>query len=94
VTLAWRNNQLALAPELNSGPSFRSCNVRFLIEAYFLKKKTHAKYLEENGLIEGNKNDGYRKTKKGDSWHEILRKHPDLVGVLTRELSGYRTKRW
>jgi len=52
------------------------------------------KYLEENGLIEGNKTDGYRKTERGDIWHEILRKHRDLVGVLTRELSGYRRKRW
>jgi Mn-dependent DtxR family transcriptional regulator len=52
------------------------------------------KYLEENGLIEGNKTDGYRRTKKGESWHEILRKHRDLVGVLTRELSGDRQRRW
>ena len=52
------------------------------------------KYLEENGLIEGNKTDGYRKTKKGESWHEILMKHRDLVGVLTRELSGGRRRRW
>ena len=52
------------------------------------------KYLEENGLIKGNKTDGYRKTKKGESWHEILRKHRDLVGVLTRELSGDRRRRW
>jgi Mn-dependent DtxR family transcriptional regulator len=52
------------------------------------------KYLEENGLIEGNKKEGYRKTKKGESWHQILKKHRDLVGVLTRELSGDRRKRW
>lgn len=52
------------------------------------------KYLEENGLIEGNKTDGYRKTKKGEAWHEILRKHRDLVGVLTQELSGDRRRRW
>jgi Mn-dependent DtxR family transcriptional regulator len=52
------------------------------------------KYLEENGLIEGNKTEGYRKTKKGESWHQILKKHRDLVGVLTRELSGVRRKRW
>ena len=51
-------------------------------------------YLEENGLIEGNKTDGYRKTKKGETWHEILKKHSDLVGVLTRELSGDRRRRW
>jgi len=52
------------------------------------------KYLEENGLIEGNKTDGYLKTKKGEIWHEILKKHRDLVGVLTRELSGDRLRRW
>ena len=52
------------------------------------------RYLEENGLIEGNKKDGYRKTKKGETWHEILKKHSDLVGVLTRELSGDRRRRW
>jgi Mn-dependent DtxR family transcriptional regulator len=51
-------------------------------------------YLEENGLIEGNKTDGYRKTKKGETWHEILKRHSDLVGVLTRELSGDRRRRW
>ena len=50
-------------------------------------------YLEENGLIEGNKEDGYRKTEKGEMWHEILKRHSDLVGVLTRELSGDRRKR-
>jgi hypothetical protein len=52
------------------------------------------KYLEENGLIKGNKREGYLKTEKGETWHEILRKHRDLVGVLTRELSGDRRKRW
>ncbi|MFC1803615.1 hypothetical protein ACFL0D_06580 [Thermoproteota archaeon] len=50
-------------------------------------------YLEENGLIEGNKEDGYRKTEKGEKWHDILKRHSDLVGVLTRELSGDRRKR-
>jgi Mn-dependent DtxR family transcriptional regulator len=51
------------------------------------------KYLTENGLIEGNKAEGYQKTKKGEIWHDILKKHRDLVGVLTRELSGDRRKR-
>jgi len=50
-------------------------------------------YLEENGLIKGNKTKGYHKTEKGEIWHGILKKHRDLVGVLTRELSGDRRKR-
>ena len=51
------------------------------------------KYLKENGLIKGDKSDGYHKTKKGEIWHDILKKHSDLVGVLSRELSGDRRKR-
>ncbi|MCW4039287.1 MAG: hypothetical protein NWE83_00890 [Candidatus Bathyarchaeota archaeon] len=50
-------------------------------------------YLEENGLITGSKTEGYHKTKKGETWHDILKTHSDLVGVLTRELSGDRRKR-
>ena len=50
------------------------------------------KYLKENNLIKGNKKEGYHLTKKGEVWHEILKKHRDLVGVLTRELSGTRRK--
>ena len=50
------------------------------------------KYLMENRLIKGNKKEGYQLTKKGQVWHEILKKHRDLVGVLTRELSGIRWK--
>jgi Mn-dependent DtxR family transcriptional regulator len=50
-------------------------------------------YLAENGLIEGSKEDGYRKSEKGEVWHDILKRHSDLVGVLTRELSGDRRKR-
>ena len=49
-------------------------------------------YLIENGLVKGSKQDGYQLTKKGETWYEILRKHSDLVGVLTRELSGDRRK--
>ena len=45
-------------------------------------------------LIEGDDNAGYRLTKKGDIWLDILRKHRDLVGLLTRRLSGKRRKRW
>ena len=51
------------------------------------------KYLEENGLIKGDKSEGYQKTEKGQVWHDILKRHSDLVGVLTRELSGERRKR-
>ena len=50
-------------------------------------------YLEEHGLITGNKSEGYHKTEKGEIWHDILKKHSDLVGALTRELSGNRMKR-
>jgi len=49
--------------------------------------------LEENGLIRGTKNEGYLLTEKGEMWHYILKRHRDLVGVLTRELSGDRRKR-
>ena len=51
------------------------------------------KYLKENGLIEGDKSEGFYLTEKGKIWHEILKKHSDLVGVLTKELSGNRRKR-
>lgn len=51
-------------------------------------------YLQENGLISGNKEDGYSMTEKGRGWHDILKKHQDFIGVLTRELSGERKKRW
>lgn len=51
-------------------------------------------YLIDNGLIKGNKEDGYLMTEKGDIWYDILKKHRDLVGILTRELSGDRRKEW
>lgn len=51
------------------------------------------KYLLENGLIEGNDKDGYRKTKKGDDLYGILKKR-DLVGMLTRDLQGKRLRPW
>ncbi|RLI39433.1 hypothetical protein DRO69_14295 [Candidatus Bathyarchaeota archaeon] len=54
------------------------------------------KYLEENGLIERvsrRNKEAYRKTQKGETFHEILR-HRYLVGLLTRELSGDRIRRW
>jgi len=51
------------------------------------------KYLEENGLIVGCKEEGYHLTEKGETWQNVLKIHRDLVGVLTRELSGDRRKR-
>ena len=51
-------------------------------------------YLVDNSLITGNKEAGYLLTEKGKTWHLILKKHRDLVGVLTRELSGDRRKEW
>jgi Mn-dependent DtxR family transcriptional regulator len=51
-------------------------------------------YLQNNGLILGDKEEGYTLTEKGQVWYDILRKHQDLIGVLTRELSGERKKRW
>jgi hypothetical protein len=33
-------------------------------------------------------------TEKGDTMYDILKKHRDLVGILTRELSGDRRKEW
>jgi len=51
------------------------------------------KYLLETGLIAGNKKDGYVKTKKGNDMLSILKKR-ELVGILTRELSGKRINRW
>jgi len=51
------------------------------------------KYLKEKAnLIEGNDKIGYIKTKKGEELFEILKKR-DLVGILTRDLSGRRIGR-
>ena len=55
------------------------------------------KYLEENGLIKRVIYDGkeaFQKTQKCEKLHEILVKHRDLVGLLTRELSGKRIRSW
>jgi len=49
-------------------------------------------YLTLNDLIRGDKEAGYTLTKKGEAWRDILSRHTDLVGVLTRELSGDRRK--
>jgi hypothetical protein len=51
-------------------------------------------FFAENDLISGNKETGYTMTQKGHMWHDILIKHQDFIGVLTRELSGERKKRW
>jgi predicted transcriptional regulator len=50
-------------------------------------------YLLQNGLIKGNNEDGYVKTKKGNDLLSILKKR-ELVGILTRELSGKKIKKW
>jgi Mn-dependent DtxR family transcriptional regulator len=52
------------------------------------------KYLKESDFIKGNDDDGYIMTKNGEIWYEILKKHRDLVGLLTTELSGDRIRRW
>lgn len=52
------------------------------------------KYLEENDFIDGDDNRGYRMTKNGEAWYEILKKNRGLIGLLTTELSGDRIKRW
>jgi len=51
------------------------------------------KYLLETGLITGNDEEGYIKTSKGNDLLSILKKR-ELVGILTRELSGKKIKRW
>jgi predicted transcriptional regulator len=51
------------------------------------------KYLLETGLIIGNDEEGYKKTNKGNDLLSILKKR-ELVGILTRELSGKKIKRW
>jgi Mn-dependent DtxR family transcriptional regulator len=48
-------------------------------------------YFLKDHLIE-EFNAGYRLTKKGVQFLEILRKHRELVGILTQELSGRRIK--
>lgn len=51
-------------------------------------------YLEDNDFIDGNDDSGYRMTKNGEIWYEILKKNRSLVALLTTELSGDRIKRW
>lgn len=51
------------------------------------------KRLKAWGFIEGNKDDGYRKTEKGNEMHEILKKR-ELVGILTRDLAGDKIRLW
>ncbi|MFB3889960.1 MAG: hypothetical protein ACE14S_10750 [Candidatus Bathyarchaeia archaeon] len=48
--------------------------------------------LEDYFLVKGNKEVGYCLTEKGESWLVILRQHRDLVGVLTRKLTGDRPR--
>ena len=51
------------------------------------------KYLLETGLILGSDEEGYIKTSKGNDLVSILKKR-ELVGILTRELSGKKIIRW
>lgn len=51
-------------------------------------------YLRDRGLIDGDKISGYNLTQKGKDWLALLKTRADLVGVLTREFSGSRMKRW
>jgi Mn-dependent DtxR family transcriptional regulator len=48
--------------------------------------------LRNHYLIEGDNHIGYRLTKKGEIWLGVLIKHRELVGLLTKELSGDRAK--
>lgn len=50
------------------------------------------KYLLETGLINGNDEKGYAKTGKGNDLLLILKKR-ELVGILTRDLSGKKIRR-
>jgi predicted transcriptional regulator len=50
------------------------------------------KYLIETGLVIGNDKKGYTKTEKGNDLLSILEKR-ELVGILTRDLSGNKIKR-
>ncbi|MFX0094082.1 MAG: hypothetical protein ACFFBD_20255 [Candidatus Hodarchaeota archaeon] len=49
------------------------------------------KYLLETGLISGNDKEGYKKTEMGNDLLSILKKR-ELVGILTRDLSGKKIK--
>jgi predicted transcriptional regulator len=51
------------------------------------------KYLEENGLMEGDDDSGYRLTKKGEDLHGVLKRR-DLLSLLTRDLSRDKMNRW
>ena len=46
------------------------------------------------GVIKGNDQEGYTKTEKGEVMHELLCRHADLVGILTRELKGRKIRPW
>lgn len=54
------------------------------------------KYLEERGFIKRTIQEGkeiFKKTEEGEKMHAIL-KYRELIGIITRELSGDRIKRW
>ena len=51
------------------------------------------KRLKGWGFIEGNDKDGYRKTKRGEEMHKMLQQR-ELIGILTRDLTGPRIGPW
>ena len=57
------------------------------------QKNRMIKYLADNRLIFEAENDKYKLTEKGKALLEIMERR-ELVGILTRELSGDRIKRW
>jgi Mn-dependent DtxR family transcriptional regulator len=52
------------------------------------------KYLKDSGLVEGDDEKGYILSKYGKDFLDISRKHRGLIGLLTRELSGDKIKRY
>jgi predicted transcriptional regulator len=53
------------------------------------------KYLKDSGLIKGDDDEErYYMTIKGEAYLYVFKKHRDLVGLFTTELSGERIKRW
>lgn len=52
------------------------------------------KYLKDSGLIDGDDEKGYTLTKYGKDFLDLLKKHRGLIGLLTRELSGDRIRRY
>ena len=51
------------------------------------------KYLKDTGIIEGNDEIGYKKTKLGEDLHHILKRR-ELTGILTQDFRGSRLRPW